>query len=65
LPVAGQPRASGERRSYIKGLTRYRYGDESDWYELFTDALRSAAGESVAFGERVTELQDRWREFDR
>jgi len=26
------------------------------------DALRSAAVESVAFGERVAELQDRWRE---
>jgi len=48
--------------SYVKGLTSYRYGDESDWYELFTDALHSAAVESVAFGERVAELQDRWRE---
>jgi Fic family protein len=48
--------------SYVKGLTSYRYGDESDWYELFSDALHSAAVESVAFGERVAELQGRWRE---
>jgi Fic family protein len=48
--------------AYIKGLTSYRYGDESDWYELFADALHAAAHESVAFGERVAELQQRWRE---
>jgi Fic family protein len=48
--------------AYVKGLTSYRYGDESDWYELFTEALRSAAVESVAFGERVAELQERWRD---
>ena len=48
--------------AYVKGLTSYRYGDESDWYELFADALHSAAVESVAFGDRVAELQERWRE---
>jgi Fic family protein len=48
--------------AYVKGLTNYRYGDESDWYELFSDALYSAARESVAFGDRVAELQEHWRE---
>jgi Fic family protein len=48
--------------AYVKGLTSYRYGDESDWYALFADALHSAAVESVAFGERVAGLQERWRE---
>jgi Fic family protein len=48
--------------AYVKGLTNYRYGDESDWYELFSDALYSAARESVAFGNRVAELQEHWRE---
>jgi Fic family protein len=47
--------------AYIKGLTNYRYGDESDWYELFLDALYSAARESVAFGDRVADLQEHWR----
>jgi Fic family protein len=51
--------------AYVKGLTSYRYGDESDWYELFADALRSAAVESVAFGERVAELQERWSDLAR
>lgn len=48
--------------AYVKGLTNYRYGDESDWYELFSDALYSAARESAAFGDRVAELQEHWRE---
>jgi Fic family protein len=48
--------------AYVKGLTNYRYGDESDWYELFSDALYSAARESVAFADRVAELQEHWRE---
>lgn len=34
----------------------------SDWYELFSDALYSAACESVASAGRVAELQEDWRE---
>jgi Fic family protein len=48
--------------AYVMGLTNYRYGDESDWYGLFADALHRAAIESAAFGERVEELQERWSE---
>jgi Fic family protein len=48
--------------SYVKGLTSYRYDDESDWYGLFADALQRAAAESVGFAERVGELQEDWRE---
>lgn len=48
--------------AYVKGLTSYRYADESDWYGLFTDALHQAAAESGAFAERVRQLQERWRD---
>ena len=47
--------------AYVRGLTSYRYGDESDWYALFADALRIAAVGSAGFAERVRELQGEWR----
>jgi Fic family protein len=48
--------------AYVKGLTSYRYRDESDWYAVFADSLTRAANESIAFGDRVAELQERWLE---
>jgi Fic family protein len=48
--------------AYVKGLTSYRYADESDWYALFADAVRDAARGSVAFASDVRALQERWRE---
>src|SRR3990172_1524261 len=51
--------------AYVRGLTSYRYGDESDWYSLFTDALRIAAVGSAGFAERVRELQGRVAEAGR
>ena len=47
--------------AYVKGLTSYRFGDEADWYELFADAVATAALESAGFAERVAELQQEWR----
>lgn len=47
--------------AYVKALTSYRYGDENDWYAVFSDALELSARESAGFAERVAELQERWR----
>lgn len=47
--------------AYVRGLTSYRFADESDWYAIFADALRIAAAGSVTFAERVRALQDEWR----
>jgi Fic family protein len=47
---------------YVKGLTSFRYHDETDWYELFGGALTEAARASTTFADRVVELQEVWRE---
>lgn len=47
---------------YVKGLTSFRYGDEEDWFDLFSRALDEAARASAAFAEQVVELLERWRE---
>ena len=46
---------------YVKGLTSFRYGNEDDWYELFSRALGEAARASSEFAAHVIELQERWR----
>lgn len=46
--------------AYVDGLTSYRYGDESDWYDLFAGITMRAAAVSESLAERVHDLQRRW-----
>lgn len=47
---------------YVRGLRAYRYGDGSDWFELFAWAVSRAAAASEELAERVGELKRHWAE---
>lgn len=59
-------------RSYVEGLTATRYRGRADsstahdginsWIGLFASACRRAVDDAVAFEERVTTIQQDWRE---
>ncbi|MEK6328601.1 MAG: Fic family protein [Actinomycetota bacterium] len=53
---------AGEADRYIAGLTSWRFGDEADWYSVFTDAVYRAATGAREFADRVAGLQRRWIE---
>lgn len=50
---------AGEADRYGAGLTRWRNGDESDWYTVFAGAVHRAAAGAREFGAHVTVLQHR------
>jgi Fic family protein len=52
----------GEADRYITGLTRWRNGDEEDWYTVFVDAVHRASTGARGFAGDVAELQGRWAE---
>ena len=53
---------AANKDSYIDGLTMFRRGDVNGWVERFATATASAAFLADHYLERVTELQDRWRD---
>lgn len=47
---------------YVKALTAYRGGDESDWTTYFAETTIAAAAAAEDFGRRLAELQVEWKE---
>jgi Fic family protein len=56
---------AADKDSYIDGLTEFREGDFGGWMERFATATARAALLAEDYLERVTELQDRWRNLIR
>ena len=50
------------RDRYIGGLDAFREDRIGDWLEMFAVATRQATDLAAAYTQRVSELQDRWRE---
>jgi Fic family protein len=46
---------------YIKALTAYRDGDESDWTTYFAETTSAASLAAEDFGERLIALQKEWK----
>lgn len=46
---------------YVKALTAYRGGDESDWTTYFAETTIAASAAAEEFGERLADLQAEWR----
>lgn len=46
---------------YVKALTAYRDGDESDWTAYFAETTIAAAAAAEDFGKRLTGLQAEWK----
>ena len=46
---------------YVKGLTAYRDGDETDWTAYFAQTTIVASNAAEDFGERLEVLQAEWR----
>jgi Fic family protein len=46
---------------YVKALTAYRDGDETDWTAYFAQTTIAASNAAEEFGERLTALQAEWR----
>jgi Fic family protein len=51
---------AGDADRYVAGLSRWRRGDEDDWYRVFIDALYRAAAGTRHFAADVASLQERW-----
>jgi len=51
-----------DARAYVGGLTDYRSSLLDDWTGLFAAATRTAAVEAQTLADRVSSLQERWRD---
>ena len=51
-----------DARAYVGGLTDYRSSLLDDWTGLFAAATRTAAVEAQSLADRVSSLQERWRD---
>jgi hypothetical protein len=47
---------------YVKALTAYRDGDESDWTTYFAETTIAAAAAAEEFGKRLVDLQAEWKD---
>jgi Fic family protein len=53
---------AGDADRYVVGLTSWRFGDEDDWYWVFSKALGRAALGAHSFAADVAVLQRHWTE---
>lgn len=53
---------AAQRNRYISGLEAFREGSVAEWIEQFAVAATRSADLAVAYLEKVSELQDRWRQ---
>ena len=51
-----------EKEKYIQGLTAYREDRVQDWIETFSLATTEASMLAESYLQRVTELQEKWRD---
>jgi len=47
---------------YVKALTAYRDGEESDWTSYFAETTIASVDAAEDFGERLARLQEQWKE---
>ncbi len=47
---------------YVKALTAYRNGEESDWTSYFAETTIASVDAAEDFGERLARLQEQWKE---
>ena len=53
---------AGDARSYVRGLTSYRYTSGTDWVDFFSGAMIRAADSSELLARQVAELKAQWLE---
>jgi len=47
---------------YVKALTAYRDGEQSDWTSYFAETTIASVDAAEDFGERLARLQEQWKE---
>lgn len=52
---------ASDKNRYIRGLTKYREGDTSDWFSTFAAAATQSAQLATAYIGEVEILQEKWR----